>query len=84
MLVKMLECVRYARENGCPWNEETCSNAARNGHIDCLVHARENSCPWEEWTYSSAGQSGHMDCLIYAQVYSVVPGAEQLFTIKTQ
>ena len=23
-----LECLKYAHENGCPWDEETCSEAA--------------------------------------------------------
>jgi len=31
----------WARENGCPWNEETCAYAAINGHLDLLIWARE-------------------------------------------
>ena len=23
-----LECLKYAREHGCPWDEETCEDAA--------------------------------------------------------
>ena len=37
-----LECLKYARENGCPWNENTCKNAAEYGHLDCLKYAHEN------------------------------------------
>jgi ankyrin repeat protein len=40
-----LECLKYARENGCPWNALTCHYAAQNGHIECLKYARENGCP---------------------------------------
>jgi len=43
-------CLRTG--NGCPWNENTCSNAALNGHMDCLVYARENGCPWNQRTCS--------------------------------
>ena len=25
------ECLKYAHENGCPWNEETCHYAAEKG-----------------------------------------------------
>jgi len=39
------DALRYAHENGCPWNEDTCSAAAENGHLDCLRYARENGCP---------------------------------------
>ena len=37
-----LECLKYAHENGCPWDGETCSNAAKNGHLECLKYAHEN------------------------------------------
>lgn len=36
----------YAHENGCPWNESICENAAILGNLDCLKYARENGCPW--------------------------------------
>ena len=41
-----LECIKYLRENGCPWDEETCSSAAFYGHLDCLQYAYENGCPY--------------------------------------
>ena len=44
MLPQILECLKYAHEKGCPWDEETCSKAAYNGHLD----AHENGCPWDE------------------------------------
>jgi hypothetical protein len=61
-----LHLLKYAYENGCPWNENTCSNAALNGHLDCLKYARENGCPWNEKTCSNAALNGHIDCLKYA------------------
>ena len=40
-----LEILKWARENGCPWNEDTCANAAENGYLEVLKWARENGCP---------------------------------------
>ena len=37
-----LECLKYAHENGCPWDKKTCSEAALNGHLECLQYAHEN------------------------------------------
>ena len=28
-----LEVLKWARENGCPWDEETCTNAASEGYV---------------------------------------------------
>ena len=50
------ECLKYARENGCPWNAVTCSNAALNGHLECLKYAHKNGCPWDEKTCSEAAR----------------------------
>ena len=35
-----LEVLKWAHENGCPWNEYTCSSAARGGHLEVLKWAR--------------------------------------------
>ena len=40
-----LEVLKYARENGCPWDETTCAAAAKNGHLETLKWARENGAP---------------------------------------
>ena len=42
-----LEVLQWARQNGCPWNELTCS-AAAGGHLDVLQWAHENGCPWDK------------------------------------
>ena len=33
--------LKYAHENGCPWNEGTCSKAAEGGHLEVLKYAHE-------------------------------------------
>ena len=32
-----LECLKCAHDNDCPWNEKTCSYAARYGSSKCLT-----------------------------------------------
>ena len=32
---KILECIKYLHENGCPWSEKTCDWAAKSGHLEC-------------------------------------------------
>jgi hypothetical protein len=46
--------LKWARANGCPWNERTCANAAWHGHLEVLKWARENGCPWSKRTRQSA------------------------------
>jgi len=29
-----LKCLQFAHENGCPWDEDTCLEAADNGHLE--------------------------------------------------
>ena len=45
-----LEKLKLLRANGCPWNAQTCANAAGGGHLDVLQWARANGCPWDKWT----------------------------------
>ena len=58
-----LEVLKYAHENGCPWNSWTCSSAARRGHLEVLKYAHENGCPWDELTCSRAARGGHLNVL---------------------
>jgi hypothetical protein len=56
-----LETLKWARENGCPWDEETCADAAEGGHLETLKWAREHGCPWDELTCASAAKGGHLE-----------------------
>ena len=40
--------LQWARANGAPWTEDTCSFAAEGGHLEVLQWARANGCPWDE------------------------------------
>jgi hypothetical protein len=61
-----LETLKYAHENGCPWDERTCEKAATHNNLECLKYAHENGCPWDEYTISETSRyTGTIDCLKY-------------------
>ena len=50
------------RANSCPWNAETCEDAALGGHLEVLRWARENGCPWIAQTRDkAAAELGYTD-----------------------
>ena len=57
---------KYAHENGCPWNDFTSFEVARNGLLECLKYAHKNGCPWDEDTCVISDRNGHLECLKYA------------------
>jgi hypothetical protein len=59
--------LKWARENGCPWDEQTCAHAAEGGHLEVLKWARENGCPWDESTCWYAAEGGHLELLRWAR-----------------
>lgn len=44
-----INCLKYARENGCEWDSETCKYAAGSS-LECLKYARENGREWDKMT----------------------------------
>jgi len=61
-----LDCLKYAHENGCPWDENTCKRAAINGHLACLTYAHENGCPWDKQEcLRLATEYRNIDCIEY-------------------
>ncbi len=64
----MPQIMRPQCANGClgSLDEDTCSRAAKAGHLDCLKYAHEHGCPWDEDTCIRAAKGGHLDCLKYA------------------
>src|SRR5690606_26606495 len=65
--------MRYAHENGCPWDKSTCHIAALSGSLECLRYAHENGsearigdpCSWNELTFRNAAKAGSLECLKY-------------------
>ena len=71
-----LEILRYAHENGCPWDAQTCSHAADGGHLQVLQYAHDYGCPWGAETCKRAAAKGHLQVLQYAH-YNVVRGMQR-------
>jgi hypothetical protein len=61
-----LEVLKWARDNGCDWNSDTCSSAARGGQLDLLKWLRDNGCDWDYKTAAYAAEGGHLDLLKWA------------------
>jgi len=40
-----LECLKYAHENGCPWDAFTVEAGIINGKSECVNYAIEKGCP---------------------------------------
>ena len=59
--------IKWARANGCPWDEWTCTNAAEGGHLEVLQWARANGCPWNSLTCACAAGGGHLEVLQWAR-----------------
>jgi hypothetical protein len=59
--------LQWARTNGCPWNRNTCAEAARGGHLEVLQWARTNGAPWCKYTCTFAAQGGHLEMLQWAR-----------------
>lgn len=39
-----MNLLRYAHENGCPWDSSTTTAAAYSGHSECFLYAYEHGC----------------------------------------
>ena len=58
--------LKWARDNGCPWDEDTCAFAAEAGQLDALKWARENGCPWNSDTCEFAANAEEVEVLEWA------------------
>jgi len=46
--------LKWAHQNGCPWNEKICCVAARHKRLDILLYAIENGCGENRLTHLNA------------------------------
>lgn len=46
-----MEVLKWARSNGCDWDEYTCTNAVAAGRLDILQWARSEGCRWNRHTF---------------------------------
>jgi hypothetical protein len=63
----MIDCLKYAHENGYLWSSETCSKAIKNGHLEIVKYIHENGCNWYKFEICEiASHNGHLEILKYA------------------
>ena len=62
-----LNLVKWARENGSPWDHLTCAHAAHGGHLEVLKWLRESGCEWDQLTCDRAAENGHFEVLKWAR-----------------
>ena len=65
--VRSVALLRWARDNGCPWDERTCAAVAAGGNLAVLKWARENGCPWDERTCATVAVGGNLEMLKWAR-----------------
>jgi hypothetical protein len=51
------------RENGFPWDANTCKFAVSYRHLDVLQWAHANGCPWNEFTCAFAAYGRQLEVL---------------------
>jgi len=63
--------LKWAREHGCPWeedivdsNRDCCAHAAQAGHVEVLEW---HACPWDALTCAAAALSGRLEVLKWAR-----------------
>ena len=55
--------LKWLRAEGCPWNGQACSHAARGGHLRVLKWLRAEGCPCNKMASAVAAQYGHLGVL---------------------
>jgi len=76
-----LAILKYLHQQGCLFDEETCSAAAGNGHLETLRWLREQGCPWHEGTCARAALWGHWEVLQWAHGQGCPCGDTTCFAI---
>lgn len=62
-----LAMLKWARDEGFPWDVRTCSAAAKNGHNAILQWARETECPWDCETCDALASNRNLTMLQWAR-----------------
>lgn len=60
-----LEILKYARANGCPWNDRIPVCAILGGHLEILKWARENGYEWSEEVTLAAVSTANLEVLVW-------------------
>lgn len=60
-MLGQIEILKWAHENGLPWDNRVCVTAANAGHLDILIWARERGCPWNSCVLVQAEHTNHFE-----------------------
>ncbi len=83
---KVLNSMKWLREEGCPWDAKTFENAAEVGILENMKWLREEKCPWNAETFSRAVGNGNFDnmkwlreekCLWDAETFNTAVGVPE-------
>ena len=80
---KVLESIKWLKEQGCPWGPETFQNAAEIGILQNMKWLREKGCPWNEETFYKAAENGNLDNMKWLREEGC-PWNEQTFNIAVR
>lgn len=58
--------LKWARKNGCPWDNRILEAAASGGHLDVITWAYQNGCNFSDKTLLIAAELGHLNILEWA------------------
>ena len=58
--------LKWARLNGCPWDERTCAGVVKLGNLD-VKWVLENGRPWDGQVLSFAAHEGHPEVSEWAR-----------------
>jgi hypothetical protein len=64
-----LDTLKWARQNGIPWDYETTNVASEIGDLETLRWARENGCEVLEFSIMTASEKGHVHILEYLSTF---------------
>ncbi|CBJ27876.1 conserved unknown protein [Ectocarpus siliculosus] len=54
-----LKILQWLREEGCPWDCDTCTKAAAYGYLTLLIWALANDCTWDGELSDVADANGY-------------------------
>jgi hypothetical protein len=58
--------LQFLQDEGCEWDKEACSAAAKHNHFSTLQWLHEQGCLWDEWAIcGDAAEVGSMEMLLY-------------------
>jgi Ankyrin repeats (many copies) len=60
-----LDILKWLRDQGCPWDNNTINQAARKGHTHIIEWARANGCDWDYGAYDWPIDDGNFEMVKY-------------------